>query len=142
MAWFRADDFDIRDARLVSKSTTAQADSHYWMLSFINGNRLRARLKTDDGVTATLIADTGDVVAGVWTHAALTFDGNWLRIYKDGVLVAETAKVGSLAVNPAVEAWIGDNPSGNKGFDGIIDEVKIFHRGLSQAEVQTEMSTP
>jgi hypothetical protein len=36
-----------------------------------------------------------------------------MRLYKDGVLVGTTSKSGSVATNPMVSAWIGDNPPGS-----------------------------
>jgi hypothetical protein len=140
MMWFKADDFGITDARLISKSNGTADQSHYWMLSTISGPKLRFRLKTSSGGTTTLVANSGTLSAGVWTHAAVVYDGSNMIIYKDGVEVGRTAKTGSLSTNSSIPAWIGNNPTANKGFDGMIDEVKIFNTALSVSEIQTEMN--
>ena len=137
--WFRADDFGTFDARLISKATGVQEQDHYWMLSTIDGPRLRFRLKTANGGTQTLIADGATLTQGEWTHAAVTYDGAHMVIYQNGAEVGRAAKTGALATNPAVEAWIGDNPGGTKAFDGRIDETRIYCRALSAAEIQLEM---
>ncbi|MEM7263784.1 MAG: LamG-like jellyroll fold domain-containing protein, partial [Planctomycetota bacterium] len=141
MVWFNADDFGVADARLVSKSTGAQANDHLWMLSTIRGPSLRFRLKTDDSSdTTTLIGSGGTFSAGTWVHAAATYDGTTMRIFQNGIEVGSVAKSGAIAQDPTVRAWIGGNPGrANQVFDGRIDEVKIFGRALSAAEIVTEM---
>ena len=135
--WFKADDFGVSDARLISKSTgTAEAD-HYFMLSTVDsgGMKLRFRLKTQ-GSTSTLIAGSGTLSPGVWTHAAVTYDGTMMRIYKDGGPVGSTPKSGSMDAGNSVQVAIGRNPTGYGPFDGLIDDVRIFTRALSDAEIQ------
>jgi hypothetical protein len=141
MAWINADDFGTSDARIVSKSTGAAEQDHVWMLSTINGPRLRFRLKTN-GNTTTLIASGPTIASGTWVHAAASYDGTTMRLYQNGTLVGSTGKTGLVDIAPGVAAWIGANPGqGNQVFDGRMDDVKIFRRGLDAAEIQTEMAT-
>ncbi len=138
-AWIRADDFGVPDARIIGKTTGVATQDHVWMLSTINGPHLRARLRTDDGVTITLTGNAATLPANQWVHAAMTYDGSNLRLYQDGVEVGSVAKTGALVVDPTVEAWIGNNPAAtNLVFDGIIDEVKIFTRALSPTAILAE----
>lgn len=115
------------------------------MLSTISETSLRFRLKTDDGQeTATLISDPV-LEAGTWAHVAATWDGDMMRIYKDGQEVAGQEKGGTLvAVDPNVNAAIGSQPSDAfasdpshvvKFFDGLIDEVYIYGRALAESEL-------
>ncbi len=142
-AWIHADGFSncsARDCRILSKATgTAEAD-HYFMLSTIasgSDTRLRFRLKTG-GSTTTLIASGGDLLAGAWLHAAAVYDGAGMTLYLNGQPVGTTAKTGALSQNPAVPVWIGGNPTepSAKPFDGKIDDVRIYERALTQAEIQ------
>jgi hypothetical protein len=107
---------------------------------------LRFRLKTDDGQETTTLISDPVLEAGVWTHVAATWDGSMMRLYKDGVEVASQEKGGSaVAVDPAVSVAIGSQPSDAfasdpsrvvKFFDGLIDEVRIYNRALSELEVR------
>jgi hypothetical protein len=144
-AWIRADDFEINDARIISKANEWGGNDHWWMLSTISETSLRFRLKTDDGQdTATLISDPA-LEAGAWAHIAASWDGSTMRLYKDGVEVASQEKGGTaVAVDPAVSVAIGSQPSDAfasdpshvaKFFDGLIDEVAIYDRALSELEV-------
>ena len=86
--WVRADSFAISDARIISKAVGTAEQDHYFMLSTISGSGgtvLRFRLKTD-GNTNTLIASGGALANNTWTHVTATYDGNTMRLYKDGHL--------------------------------------------------------
>ncbi|MFC1636726.1 LamG-like jellyroll fold domain-containing protein, partial [Planctomycetota bacterium] len=144
-AWINADDFEINDARIITKANEWGENDHWWMLSTISETSLRLRLKTDDGQgTTTLISDPV-LETGVWAHVAATWDGSMMRIYKDGVEVASQEKGGSaVAVDPAVSAAIGSQPSDAfasdpshvvKFFDGLIDDVRIYDVALPEAEI-------
>ena len=140
-AWFNANSFpgSSRDPRLISKASGTAANDHVFMLSTIRAGaatRLRARLRIG-GVTTTLIANDGDLVPGVWQHAALTYDGTMLRLYLDGVEVGSTPLSGLVDMDPELSVAIGSQPSGagGKAFDGLLDDVRILQRALSATEV-------
>jgi len=130
----RADDFDIHDARLISKATGTAENDHWWMLSTINGTGLRFRLKT--GATTTLASITGQIQTGVWYHVVATYDGAEMRIYKDGDLIASQAKTGIVASDVSVPVAIGNQPAGGDPFDGLIDDVRLYNVALSEADVR------
>jgi len=138
--WLKPQSYMYDDTRVISKATSTSANDHWWMLS-TNGNNhvLRFRLKTNDGGnTTTLIADSGGVLEGEWTHAAATWDGSMMRIYRNLQEVGSTAKGGTaVAVDAGVSAAIGNQPpdAGDKHWIGLIDEVRIHNRGLSEAEL-------
>jgi len=138
-AWFKADDFGVNDARIVSKATGTSKNSHYWMLGTKNrhgGIKLRFSLRTN-GSTKELNAGSGDLSSHVWTHAAAVWNGTQMLIYKDAVLVGSTGKSGTLNTSPSVDVAIGNQPSdaGNKPFDGFIDDVRIYNRALNTEEI-------
>ncbi len=140
-AWFKADDFDVHDARIISKAINQDEQNHWWMLSTVtsDGYKLRFRLKNNTGTTTSLVATSGDLTAGEWTHVAAVYDGSNIILYKNGAEVGRTAKTGSVATNNAVNAWIGDNPGPDrKQFDGTIDEVKIWNKALTPSEILAE----
>lgn len=138
--WIRPDSFSISDARLISKATGINETDHVWMLSTIpnNGTKPRMRLKTSTGDTATLIG-TANIVAGAWTHLAATYDGSAMRLYVNGQPAGSMAKTGTIVQAPSIPAAIGNQPQGGKSFDGLIDDVRIYTRPLSQTEIQETM---
>ncbi|MEM0897586.1 MAG: PQQ-dependent sugar dehydrogenase [Verrucomicrobiota bacterium] len=138
--WFRADDFGISDARFLSKADGQFDQDHYWMISTLNGSQLRLRLRAG-GNTTTLISPSGTLSTGTWTHVTARYDGATMKLFKDGVEVASTAKTGVLDTNGTVDAAIGNQPTtasgGSRPFDGLIDDVRIYPRALSESEIST-----
>jgi len=65
---------------------------------------------------------------------------NTLRIYVDGALVT-TATKALEADNAAHVATVG-NHNGNNPFSGVLDEVRIYTRVLTLAEIQADRTTP
>jgi hypothetical protein len=140
-AWFKAESFDSshRDNRIISKTTGPSNDDHYWMLStFENEDQtvLRFRLKTD-GETDLLLADQGDIQTGEWVHTVGTYDGSAMRLYMDSDEVGVLPKSGEVSANGSVMAMIGMNSDGSDPWHGILDDVRIYHRGLTPLEVDS-----
>ena len=78
---------------------------------------------------------TADV--GEWYHYAGTYDGSTVRAYMDGELMAESACEGAIA-DSGIDVLIGMRPGGDQ-FNGILDEVAIFNKALTQDDIQTIM---
>ena len=81
------------------------------------------------------------IVLNRWTHVATTYDGSVLRAYVDGVERAAVAATGPINVTAGV-LRIGGNSIYGDFFKGQIDEVRLYNRALSPAEIATDMSTP
>ena len=78
---------------------------------------------------------------GSWTHIALTYNGSQLVLYVNGVQVASAAVSGVIQASSSA-LWIGGNQPYGEYFNGLIDDVRVYNRALSQPEIQTDMSTP
>jgi hypothetical protein len=138
-AWVLANSFKSggQDNRIVSKSTGTTTASHYWMLGTYNsgGVKLRFMLKTD-GTSHVLTAAEGVIGLDTWVHAAAVYDGHSMILYKDGVEVGRTAKTGVIDEAPSVKALIGSNASDYATWHGRIDDVRLYARALSVAEIE------
>jgi hypothetical protein len=92
---------------------------------------------------ATTVETFGATILPVntWTHLAVTYDGATLRLYVNGAQVSSLARTGNLltSTNPL---QIGGDSIYGQFFQGMIDEVRVYNRALSQAEIQTDMNTP
>jgi hypothetical protein len=93
-------------------------------------------MTSDVGATGTAAAPIN-----AWTHLAMTYDGAALRLYFNGALVRTTAVTGAMATGTGA-LRIGGNVVWGEYFKGMIDEVRVYNRALSAAEIQTDMTTP
>jgi beta-lactam-binding protein with PASTA domain len=87
-------------------------------------------------------ASTGVLPLNTWTHLAATYDGANFRYYVNGALVGTTAGGGSINVANGALRIGGNNSSTGEFFNGLIDEVRVYNRALSQAEIQADMTRP
>jgi len=76
-----------------------------------------------------------------WTHLGGTYDGATLRLYVNGVQVSSRTQTGQIAISTNPLQIGGDSIYGQY-FPGNIDEVRVYNRTLSAAEIQHDMNTP
>jgi hypothetical protein len=76
-----------------------------------------------------------------WTHVAMTYDGSAIRTYLDGRLAGTRAQSGALQVS-SHPLHFGGNAVWREWFAGRLDEVRIYDRALSTAEIQADMRRP
>ena len=87
------------------------------------------------------IFGTSTLPLNTWSHVAGTYNGATLRVYVNGVQVASKAQSGTL-LRTTSPLRIGANTQWGEYFGGRIDEVRIYNRALTQAEIQADMNTP
>ncbi|MBI4119904.1 MAG: LamG domain-containing protein, partial [Parcubacteria group bacterium] len=73
-----------------------------------------------------------------WTHAVAVWDGSQWRLYVNGVQDTNTQGTQTAPYSSTAKFYIGaqdSNGSNIRFFNGLIDEVRIYNRALSAAEV-------
>ena len=81
------------------------------------------------------VSGGGNVTTGTFHHVAVVFDGASVKLYLDGVQVIGSTGAGSIAPTSTSTLNIGARGGSANFFNGIIDEVEIFNRALTGAEV-------
>jgi hypothetical protein len=84
---------------------------------------------------------TSPLALGTWSHLAVTFDGTTLQLYVNGAPVGTIGVPGSITTS-ALPLRFGGNSIWSEFFSGRIDDVRMYNRALSAAEVQADMATP
>jgi len=88
------------------------------------------------------IVSSSTFPAGQWYHVAATYDGSTMKLYVNGNLEASKPFTSSITYDPSIPWTIGSTAAPIRAagyprtFNGVIDEVEIFNRALSQAEIQ------
>jgi hypothetical protein len=83
----------------------------------------------------------GGLPLATWTHISMTWDGTTLKTYVDGAEVASQAAPAPLITSTG-QLRIGGENVRNGWFNGSIDEVRIYGRPLSAAEIAADMNKP
>ncbi len=102
------------------------------------GGQLAGAVAANDAWTARAIVTLTSADLNTWKHAAMTYDGTSVRLYINGSLVSTVAGAHTTTSNPLE---FGHWSVGGEYWDGLIDEVRLYSRALTQAEVQTDMNT-
>jgi hypothetical protein len=120
-----------------------------------SANVITGSYNGSDGRTPTFFLDNGDlrwefgnvyyqpslthVTPGQWYHVAMTYDSDLnVKVYLNGVLAGQgqSTSAEDLPAMLAIGAY-GLAPSGaTEFFNGLVDEVKVYTRPLSGAEIQ------
>jgi glucose/arabinose dehydrogenase len=84
---------------------------------------------------------TSQIGAGAWMHLAATYDGSNVRLYIGGNLAATAPATGAIGTSTG-PLKIGGNAVVSEWFGGQIDDVRVYDRALSLAEIQADRDTP
>ena len=110
-----------------------------WRFRFF-WTRIAFEYGTADGKQPRASSPEWSAPAGFWCHAAATFDGAVIRIYVNGVEKGSAPGEGDILPNKGRPLIIG-NYIGRKNayaFDGLLDDVKVFNRVLTEPEIFAE----
>ena len=92
-----------------------------------------------NGSEATVNGNT-QIPPNQWTHLASTYDGQYQSLYVNGVLVETLPQTGPIATSTG-SLRIGGNSIWGGYFQGYIDEVRIYNRALSNAQIISDSTT-
>jgi hypothetical protein len=82
---------------------------------------------------AQLISSSVAIPLNEWTHVAGSYDGEFVRLFRNGQQVGQVSAPGSIA-DTSAPIRIGNNRA-NQFFPGRIDEVQLFNRALAEFEI-------
>ncbi len=119
-------------ANLVGKRGANCSSSFNYLMVFDSSQGLQFHGQNGAVVTGGVLTGI-PMPTNVWIHLAATFDGTTFRFYTNGILCG----TGSGTLGPTNTAPLSIGNSGGCGDDpGLLDEVSIYNRALSQAEIQ------
>ena len=68
-----------------------------YLLQLQNTNNLEARFRNSTGINYDIVS-VNLLDFNVWQHIAFTYDGGWLRLYKNGLITDSTAANGTITL--------------------------------------------
>ena len=85
---------------------------------------------------------TTALALNTWSHLAATYDGTTLRLYLNGAQVATRAVTGALQASSGPLRFGGNGVWAGEFFQGRLDELRVYNRALTAAEVAADMTRP
>lgn len=118
---------------MVGFRNDSNADLYFLQLSSTN---MEVRFRNSSGSNFDIVYN--GLALNTWNHFAATYDGSMLRLYHNGAAVAMVAANGAIT-NTTSSLYLGSLPfqSNDFDFDGRLDDVCLWNRALSPAEVST-----
>ena len=137
--WYKSS--DLTSKPVFTKTTTVSAEREYY-LYFGSGDKL-VMVFFDYSSGGFIAGTTGALTStqGAWTHASITYDGSGantgIEIYINGVLQSLTRSGSSYTAmeNTSYPLWVGGWQTLSSYFLGNLDEISLWSKELSLAEV-------
>ena len=111
----------------------------YSLYSNNSGQRASTNLWLGSGEVEARSA--ASLPTNAWTHLAATYDGAVIRLYVNGALSGSATATGSMPASTGAFR-IGGNAVWDEFFGGLIDDLRLYNRALSAAEIQADMAAP
>jgi hypothetical protein len=107
---------------------------------YANDNAPNPAVTVNTGGRDQSAAGSSRLPRNAWTHLAATYNGSTLQLFVNGVLADSRALSGALLTSDG-PLRIGGNGVWGEYFEGLIDDVRVYNRALTAAEIQADMMT-
>lgn len=136
-AWVYPRNWMSKGATVLVKEDGAAASVYYLYANEdrnqpLAGARI-AGYRTVSGVT--------QMPPGKWTHLAATYDGQYIRLYIDGAVVDAQPQTGSIPISGG-SLRLGGNAIWGEYLSGWLDDVRVYNRALTRAEIIADSKSP
>jgi len=132
MGWIKAPYIDWRNlSAVISKGT----DGGGWALQKAQRENGIGFYANVSGIPWYGVKSNVAVFDNTWHHVAGVYDGSKVYIYVDGGADVNSINCsGSIGTND-YPVWIGNNSQGVRSWEGLISDVRVYDRALSQSEI-------
>lgn len=132
-AWINPTSYGMYDPVVTKAGGEALAG---YILEFLGDHIFFGIVLDPYPIGAIYNSPTAYIEPGVWTHVAGVYDGNYIRLYVNGVEVDGATYVPGSIRYDTNELNIGGHPVfPDRFFTGLIDEVDVFSRALTAEEI-------
>jgi len=126
---------------IVSKQPSGTAQSNYpGNYEFrieVNTGAVQFGHQQTEGEVYTFYTSTRRIIAEQWYHVAVTFTkGGLIEFYIDGAPAGSSAQSTNFGVLNNEPVRIGGRKDGYSFFNGLLDDIHIYNRALSAAQMQ------
>ncbi len=134
--WFYTDQYAYGQGMMGIRGTNAG----FYMIQLDNG-KIECRFANAAGTLYEFVAPTYTIQLETWQHFAWVYTGTKVQLYLNGVLLGSKTAAGKITSTTTSFSLGKSILAGfNFVYGGRIDEVTLWKKGLSQAEVQDMMA--
>jgi len=131
--WIKVVEFDKQWNTVLSRGDDSWRSSRASLNNFMEA--------AVGGTTGEYTYGVTPVDDGEWHHVGWVYDGTMNYLYVDGEVDATEESTGQITVS-SYPLWIGDNSQATgRYWTGLIDDLQIYNRALTQEEVQRIMQS-
>jgi hypothetical protein len=127
-AWVTASTLDGSNRAIVSRGDSPSED---WYVKASGASPGKISFSADGGTNVGLSNTT--LLTGNWYHILMSAGEGRTKLYVNGVLDSETDFSGVIPTEG--DLGIGNNPSGGTGWHGLIDDVRLYNKVLTDSDV-------
>ena len=113
-----------------------KANNAYWLA----GSSDPSSAPSTGGAFSDALKAAGPLPLGTWSHLAAAHNGTQLLLYVNGAQVASKPESDLIPIT-SLPLTIGGDAIYDQFWHGRIDEVRVYNRALTPAEIQTDMIT-
>lgn len=117
---------------ILEKRRNSPSKGGYALLGLNDGEKVRYEVVDSGG--ASNFDSPITLSENLWYSSAMVYNGTHIRGYLDDDLQGTVSA--NIASSSGSDLFIGSRRNGGDNFDGLLDEVRVYNRSLSQGEVQ------
>ena len=134
--WMRTTNW-VNDASLISTKDWDSGGNKGWNIA-LDTDAKGIDVNVGDGSNRADLK-AGDINDGDWHHITATFDRDGdVSLYIDGTLAQSTSMANVEDISNDLALTIGADSENDYHFNGLIDEVSLWNKVLSQAEIREQ----
>jgi len=131
-AWFRPQKTGRSD--VITCWTDGTSSSQFDLLVGVTASK--ARFFIGDGTFRGTSDSVTTLATGAWYHLAGTYDGATLGLWVNGILETSSALATTMLTANLTPIRIGNNQNANGTAQGQADDLRIYNRALTPAEIK------
>jgi hypothetical protein len=118
------------------------SDADFFLLQLQNSTNVEARFRNSAGVNFDVVANN-ILDIGQWQHLAFTYNGSYIRFYKNGAIVDSAAANGTITnVSQSFKIGSLDYQTSSFPMQGNVDEVRLWDKAISENVISSWMCDP
>ena len=131
------------DVAIMGNKNWASGNNDGFVMSFKFPSGPEWKVNVGDGSSRRDINTGGAIANNEWHHLAATFDRDGtITIYEDGVVKGSTSMVGIGDITNNGPITIGADILGNLDYTGIVQEVRLWNKVITQSVLDQWKCTP